>query len=114
MRISNWSSDVCSSDLRVRRHRFLDAQRLRLLDEPGRARRPVVAGYPGIRGFDRRHENRGRHCRCALPPHPDGSTERRDRKSAVLGKRWAVRVELGGRRLIKKKQETAETRIKPN
>src|SRR3546814_15016992 len=69
MRISDWSSDVCSSDLR--RHR--------------------VAGH-GHRIGARWSRNRVR------PLRP-----RADRKSVVKGKSVSVRVDLGGRRLIKKK-----------
>src|SRR3546814_17025526 len=32
-----------------------------------------------------------------------------DRKSVVQGKRWSVRLELGGRRIIKKKKTTSTT-----
>src|SRR3546814_18121016 len=75
MRISDWSSDVCSSDLvwrsgvrrsRVRLHRL---------------------------GPDRHRGARS-----------EASPDAGDRKSVVEGKRVSVRVDLGGRRLSKKKQ----------
>src|SRR3546814_17863055 len=85
MRISDWSSDVCSSDLCV-------------LDE----------------GFASRHRA-GEH--AALAVHQLGrrigddigaeferTLERGgDRKSVVKGTSVSVRVDLGGRRIIKKK-----------
>src|SRR3546814_11076984 len=108
MRISDWSSDVCSSDLEVAArpieqdmvghadrvggavarqavHRLardlagkLLVQRLRLL-----GRQPRRAGFGAARG-------------------------RTDRKSVVEGKSVSVRVDLGGRRIIKKKIQEIE------
>src|SRR3546814_15082151 len=104
MLISDWRSDVCASDLArfvpgPRSVDIAEAQRHRLQPErpePGRAvpfasqlARPVWRYR--VRGellVDRRH---------ALA---DGGT---DRKSVVEGKRVSVRVDLGGRRNIKKK-----------
>src|SRR3546814_20269056 len=84
MRISDWSSDVCSSDLRkIGRHRV---ERGALVGNVIRA-----LGQPGERaGRDR---------------------ERRpadiDRKSVVSGKSVSVRVDLGGRRIIQKKKTSS-------
>src|SRR3546814_20616906 len=87
MRISDWSSDVCSSDL----------------SEDG----------PLHRRTDREDDAR-REGRATQPPHqrlgidrPDDA--RRDRKSVVEGKSVSVRVDLGGRRSIKKKTNERET-----
>src|SRR3712207_7957117 len=83
----DWSSDVCSSDLRWRGSRPSARRRRRdggLLDE----RRYVVGA--------RRHGGRGR---ARLPcPHPHPSA-RKERKSVVSGKS----VDSGGRRIIRKK-----------
>src|SRR3546814_12138692 len=99
MRISDWSSDVCSSDL------FLhgaDAGGVR------RGRLDLRMGAPddaagALAAADGRHRPPGaflpdlgprrgrRHLRHAA----------RDRKSVVEGKSVAVRVELGGRRISK-------------
>src|SRR3546814_16955427 len=71
MRIRDWSSDVCSSDL------FTDADRI--------WNRTVV------------------RCRPRMMPISSfvfPAAAQRDRKSVVLGKRVAVRVDHGGRRLI--------------
>src|SRR3546814_11406540 len=96
MRISDWSSDVCSSDL-------------------------LVIGNPAAVVEDRRDGNRapGRwHRRHVAPdrciqhklPRID-QTERRDggdmladRKSVVKGKSVSVSVDLGGRLIIQKKK----------
>src|SRR3546814_13340562 len=79
MRISDWSADVCSSDLRARARRV-----------PSNADRPVARPM-------RRRWARWRRRR----------TGRRgaDRKSVVYGKSVSVRVDLGGRRIIKIKDE---------
>src|SRR3546814_14842334 len=121
MLISDWSSDLCSSDLATTiTHPILafplkgkescaGATRLQLsvLARPlrrcrcrwcrcGRRLRPVAAAPP--RGW--RRGRRGRESRVADQP-----MYRKDRKSVVAGKRVSVRVDLGGRRLIKKKKK---------
>src|SRR3546814_17982843 len=96
MRISDWSSDVCSSDL--------DRRRL-----PGRgAYRGVRAeGHrQGARGGSvsrRRRLGRVRGRGSARKEARGGST---DRKSVVSGKSVSVRVDLGGRRSITKKKQS--------
>ena len=52
---------------RLRRHRLLDAQRRRPRADPRGAGRRSVAGHPGVRRLDRRHEHRRRHLRRAVP-----------------------------------------------
>src|SRR3546814_19114455 len=71
MRISDWSSDVCSSDLGLRHEVPAPRDRLRQAQGDGRGRENRAAGA--------------------------------DRKSVVLGKSVSVRVDLGGRRIITKK-----------
>src|SRR3546814_11511574 len=101
MRISDWSSDVCSSDLEI----FADEQQFRpriAKDEADfggretavdrcetgpRTRRPAKERIPAVMVFGQR-----RH-----------AVTRRDRQSVVQGKRVSVRVELGGRRTSRKK-----------
>src|SRR3546814_20719422 len=75
MRISDWSSDVCSSDLGLRP--------ARPADRGGRRGRAGAAD--------------ARDGRC-LGQFALGG----DRKSVELGKSVSVRVDLGGRRIIKK------------
>src|SRR3546814_1045372 len=94
LRIIDWGSDVCSSDLAGRR-----------AVPPVGAR--LVRGKPpgcraGWRGWRRCTTNAG-------PRRSPGSATCaryrpcRDRKSGVEGKGVSVRVDFGGRRLIKKK-----------
>src|SRR3546814_14169702 len=110
MRISDWSSDVCSSDL--------------LGDGPHPASGAGDFGGVGIASHrvsvaygDRTAVDGARRARCVL-----GAAERRRRrprerpprrsrrcaarKSVVSGKSVSVRVDLGGRRIIKKKTVT--------
>src|SRR3546814_13521594 len=109
MRISDWSSDVCSSDL---------------LAPPGTVRRwPSLAtkvfyrrgGFNWLMSCYVDFDFYGR-CFCmktAEPPRPgsaatssvmkNGSVWSSDRKSVVKGKSVSVRVDLGGRSIINKK-----------
>src|SRR3546814_12835544 len=116
MRISDWSSDVCSSDLpRYRR--------------PGagqeRGRRRARRRYRGRRGVPGRGRDDGlsldhaafgdRHARRGRPVagRPGGARRGpypRDRKSLVEGKGVSVRVAIGGSRIIKKKNNTKHRR----
>src|SRR3546814_14595233 len=104
MRISDWSSDVCSSDLRHRRG--------------GHRRGPALRGArqgrrQGRRGARTRNA-RARRPRAGLaaagrgrllPGRDQGRAEiHGDRKSVVKGKSVSVRVALGGRRSSKKKK----------
>src|SRR3546814_16866541 len=100
MRISDWSSDVCSSDLGLvlRGPGAAGADRARA----GPDRRAAVAQDPG-------RPRRGRvpaadlHEAARRPPDGVLRTDRAaDRKSVVQGKSESVRVDLGGRRNIKK------------
>src|SRR3546814_13743872 len=119
MRISDWSSDVCSSDLlpallarQLLGDQPLAAQRLRGLDlapEAGIAQRRRSVGDefaidPG-RGVDRR-QFFNRYCREDLDadrPAPQLPLFKRldlDRKSVLSVNSLSVRVYLGGRRII--------------
>src|SRR3546814_11963495 len=100
MRISDWSSDVCSSDL----SRFLCEDAGARAVSEGRYRHPRD-DRPGAhrRLSARRHRlGRGRLAVVAADP----SRLERDRKSVVEGKRVSVRVYLGGGRIIKKTKNT--------
>src|SRR3546814_11833441 len=104
MRISDWSSDVCSSDLPYRRMRVWDAagggelkfdadafgrRELGWIVENGLLVDRLWAALPaaGVRV----------HC-------PARVVALEDRKSVVSGKSVSGRVDLGGRRVIKKKK----------
>src|SRR3546814_20798969 len=92
MRISDWSSDVCSSDLQ-------DRDRTELLRD-----RIDQAFHRGTIG-DVQHTTM-----TAMPRQPltdrrgAGLAGRGDRKSVEEGKGVSVRVDLGGRRILKNKK----------
>src|SRR3546814_18482717 len=94
MRISDWRSDVCSSDLlpHLPRLRAVQRRMQRELDDRDSA---AADGRDGINDGARRRP------RDAL----GGAAAARavDRKSVVSGKSVSVRVERGGRRIFKKK-----------
>src|SRR3546814_15955901 len=104
MRISDWSSDVCSSDLDGDVHPELgDAERGVVVDVQAERRRqvqrreePGVLRVRGVEGLEQ------------LPAGVSAVVEvvvaRGDRKSVGEGKSVSVRVDLGGRRLLKKKR----------
>src|SRR3546814_14076376 len=100
VRISDWSSDVCSSDLdlcRAQGHRRDAAPHG---PQRGRPLRPAAAhcrrGEAAVQG---NHPAVGRQPR-RLPDGADADLLPGDRKSVVYGTRVAVRVELGGVSLI--------------
>src|SRR3546814_13300045 len=94
MRISYWSSDVCSSDLAAANDDLI--HRASLADARGRA---SGGGDCGAQG-----DVRWRPIAALfIIVTPDLI---RDRKSVVSGKSVSVRVDLGGRRIIKKKITT--------
>src|SRR3546814_14851490 len=117
MRIRDWSSDVCSSDLKVppikassnriehenRRLVFLRHARLHLHADPNvfgsHAFDPAHQPWPFVEVYQRDMIGRGRRFAADDGDRIDG-----DRKSVVEGKSVAVRVGLGGRRIIKKKK----------
>src|SRR3546814_12377124 len=92
MRISDWSSDVCSSDLlaRVLQALLLTCERSFSLVNLAL----LVSQFLCLRTLF------------------DLGGDARDRKSVVSGKRVSVRVDLGGRRILKKnlKHEFSEMR----
>src|SRR3546814_17904927 len=100
MRISDCSSDVCSSDLCEvteagggRVDAFNRAFHLALLQAAGQ---PITVNF-----LERLHVLSERYVRKNLEPL---GRDERDRKSVVWGKGVSVRVDLGGRHIIKKKQ----------
>src|SRR3546814_13575950 len=110
MRISDWSSDVCSSDLTFvgGKHPLSVVIEGNSSDFGFRRKRLQGAGF--------RIEERGRAVRVR---NGDAPVPRRkgeipdfpiDRKSVVEGKRVSVRVDIGGRRIINKKNIPKQTR----
>src|SRR3546814_15098894 len=112
MRISDWSSDVCSSDLDRCKDRRIIFHFI-----------TYVAGSNGedSEGQSQRTSNQKHACACqplkgrSVDRHPVTQKEDAhqkeislhifgvDRKSVVKGKSVSVRVDFGGRRIIKKK-----------
>src|SRR3546814_12929649 len=104
MRISDWSSDVCSSDLPGDARDFVADLKQRIVGDEER----VIA----LRWRQKMHHHqrvrRDLLCGDAKPLHRLGQSRQCarhpvDRKSVVEGKSVSVRVDLGGRRNIKKK-----------
>src|SRR3546814_13137301 len=128
MRISYWSSDVFSSDLIG----FAGRAQADIVGEEGGADDVVVA-VDGVRAPDDRDFRafvRARHGGVIifvgqLEPFGGGGifvaigaaiaavqdrADRGDRKSVVEGKSVSVRVDLGGRRFMKKKKKIIQVR----
>src|SRR3546814_17222840 len=119
MRISDWSSDVCSSDLQRRKDAKKTAAFIHVVtpvlignDEEG----SVVLDYIVVTGYiitdeaDQLHAIRDQG--AAAHARQRGGADRRqdrglcrqpDRTSVVSGKSVSVRVDLDGRRVLKKK-----------
>src|SRR3546814_16681506 len=113
MRISDWSSDVCSSDLAGRGRLFRNPQSGFATRRLGVGPVPPARPPPYVRGTLRRGagavRGAGGSPPTALVRLPRHSRANRilagsDRKSSVEGKSVSVRVELGGRGILKKKQ----------
>src|SRR3546814_18338326 len=106
MRISDCSSDLCSSDLRV----YL---RFKVKDRPGVLAEIAAATRDAgvsIESMIQRGESRNGGVLVVIVTHagalacvPDTLT--RDRKGVGVGKSVSVRVDIGGGRSVKKKNE---------
>src|SRR3546814_15768396 len=92
MRISDWSSDVCASDL-------VKALRQELAERCGAVLRldRIAAHFVHIDGSAQKR------VRLAPDPFVERVVPLVDRKSVVSGKSVSVRVDPGGRRIIKHK-----------
>src|SRR3546814_13245699 len=105
MRISDWSSDVCSSDL-CRANIPGRPQAHRRLEGLGRGASHAARGdgqrHAGL------HRDRGR---APLPRGCDGLRRSEERR---VGKEWVSSVDLGGRRIIKKKRTKTKSAIISN
>src|SRR3546814_17278491 len=104
MRISDWSSDVCSSDLLIRKAVHYAAINMHTPVDPAQPhfvleRIPLFDRYGGIvgAGADQYLCANGR------------AGSRGDRKSDVQGKSVSVSVELGGGCRYKKKKHTTQS-----
>src|SRR3546814_15553402 len=94
MRISDWSSDVCSSDLMD--YAFCNGRR--------NAARcpPLCAAKAGAKSMDGRRGAALAHCARSLDFPVISVAVLDDRKSVVQGKSVSVRVDLVGRSILKK------------
>src|SRR3546814_15006174 len=101
MRISDWSSDVCSSDLIG-----LERVSVMQMSERGHDMAGTLAPHRAddIAGLSRRGVGAFHEGEVAIFRR---AAERRevDRKSVVEGTSVSVRVDLGGRRILKKKKK---------
>src|SRR3546814_20799905 len=101
MRISDWSSDVCSSDLtHGRRHALEVAHRAQANVEV------QLLAQSDVQGTDAPAHGCGQR---PLDGHDVVAHGIQDRKSVLEGKSVSLRVDLGGRRKIKKKKHKKKT-----
>src|SRR3546814_17452545 len=98
MRISDWSSDVCSSDLS---HQVITSNSLSAAKE-------VVLnsdGFAILSDLSFFHEKKsGLIVSAEIDQVVEPYWFHIDRKSVVMGKSGSVRVDIGSRRIIKKKK----------
>src|SRR3546814_2444149 len=92
MRISDWSSDLCSSDLRQ-----LVVADAGVVAPLGRDLRRAGLGVPQL--------ELGEIPAIGIGHGGGEVVASEDRKSVVLGKSGSVRVDLGGRRIITQKKK---------
>src|SRR3546814_16738542 len=108
MRISDWSSDVCSSDLGGSLLQTGVREIAKVLKGEFRMtcnQNLVIANVAA--------RDRGEIDKLVEKYGLDGYKQQSgDRKSVVEGKSVSVRVDLGGRRIIKKKKNKANTKRK--
>src|SRR3546814_15658158 len=120
MRISDWSSDVCSSDLAEVEEYDGGAAHVRPLSPRSRAARVATCsgGVCGTMPWPRLKMNGPSASEAVIRPMPSSSAAPPatssqgsrlpwtvDRKSAVWGKSVSVRVDLGGRRILNHKTQ---------
>src|SRR3546814_16302908 len=108
MRISDWSSDVCSSDLALHENPSPRAVSLAFSASLGsddiHVSRPLMASTAWRQLSGLRLQN------SSTPWKSSSMVPTGDRKSVVEGKSVSVRVNLGGRRIVKKKIGKRESR----
>src|SRR3546814_11183096 len=97
MRISDWSSDVCSSDLHHAAQVAQQFARKLLRHEHLLARAQLRVGRQRAQVERQRGE--------LVPGHVVQFARHADRKRVVEGKSVSVRVDIGGRRIIKKNKK---------
>src|SRR3546814_18368682 len=129
MRISDWSSDVCSSDLALPRSRIVEVpdrgvrarevRRTKDKDRKDRTRRRSAGEIPPGASYRQcAHPTGGGALRARALDLPrdasHGGTGRgacradRDRQSVGQGKSVSIRVNCGGRRIATKKEQSKQ------
>src|SRR3546814_11659416 len=109
MRISDWSSDVCSSDLEPRSESVLrDVLRGKVqldtrLQDQSLGDALVIIAFEPTEQITLVAQEQGAFDLEQIGREPFEAD--RDRKSVVSGKSVSVRVDHGGRRIIKKKKK---------
>src|SRR3546814_20036772 len=109
MRISDWSSDVCSSDLSDHMDHGVGAACACDLDTVSVARGDKAFDLGPVRQPGQIGRKSPIHIYLAVALRRTlllrRQADRRDRQSVVSGQSVSVRVALGGRRFIKKKNQ---------
>src|SRR3546814_18369151 len=98
MRISDWSSDVCSSDLQPGHHEQVVSEPRHGVDRRAQgalAGRGITVECTAQVMHGQPHQDEGEH-------EAQTRTHAEDRKSVVKGKSVSVRVDHGGSGIIKK------------
>src|SRR3546814_11084430 len=105
MRISDWSSDVCSSDLRRPQDRAQGVDQLlaAVVGDGDGQHQGIMTLRRLLGGLDRRAQGGWQEVEAAGGADAHLALVH-DRKSVVSGKRVSVRVDLGGRLIIKKQK----------
>src|SRR3546814_16864556 len=101
MRISDWSSDVCSSDLSAMSEGDSDFRVRPVRIRSTRAPRAKSFINQVLRAAKRAGHTDGASSSGTKSGRSSAFGRSRDRKSVVSGKRVSVSVYLGGRRIIK-------------
>src|SRR3546814_16292648 len=104
MRISDWSSDVCSSDLGS-----ASARPTKREIDAGLAQPWVMIRFQRQHAVMVQPRRSTPHDHVAVRQRHALRAVRADRKSVVSGKGVSVRVDLRGRRILKKKKNTKHT-----
>src|SRR3546814_20156208 len=120
MRISDWSSDVCSSDLEPRSESVLrDVLRGKVqldtrLQDQSLGDALVIIAFEPTEQITLVAQEQGAFDLEQIGREPFEADRRLgDRKSLVSGKSVSVSVDLGGRRKIKQQTQEKETNTKP-
>src|SRR3546814_18739205 len=104
MRISDWSSDVCSSDLFPNHQSRITASMASI--------GVIDYGMGNLHSLGKALERVSESGRVVISYDQDELLK--DRKSVLPGKSVSVRVDLGGRRIIKKKSRGRRGYIRRN